>query len=890
MNRPSLRPRALFSKALVLGPLLVGALMTSCSDKPATAIVISVSSEARTPKEIDKLRITVQRDGDDRFLQTYEFDPTTRSLPGTLTVSNDPEKDPTGTLIIRVEATRGSVDTPWKMIRESRLGFSKEKTKLLRMPLRYACWENPCTKPGETCRGGECVSTSINIDGLDDFAGNQTQIKSAKKDVAGVGCFNPSFCLAPDKLKPVKLDDACSFPLSADIPPETLNVSMTWLDIAPDNPVPVEPNNADEGYTEHLGRITLSKGLCKAVADGRASIGVSSACPAKRPDEPVCVVTDAPQSCTATISINEVNQGDGQQQPYIELYNSSTDCEANLDGFTMQYYAPGSNGPTLLWTGKPGDVAAAKGWFMITLSPGTLTGTGGLYLYARQPESDSATTSLSPTDTIAWGTFANPPIGYGETAPATDLMPGMSLGRVPDGHDTNDNSKDFALVTPSPGTSNGGASGNFKEQYLLVMSAGVSATNKTVVAIFDPADGSWPLEPVDKSAELGLSSKPQLATLLRSDGSMGALLVGAMSTASFPGSPSAPAWATFDNGSFSSPAAVPVTQQDSLPETYSLVSLGTSALMFDRSDPMATPQVETIRFDGAAFETVQPVGTQSSFFSGVDMVGLPSGDVTACGIDGSGILSLTTFKPGAFAWTPFAANAPTAVDIRPTAVLDSSLSPLVFYVDSSLSSAAVYSTSDALSITLDLLPSSKRVSALQLSDNSFLTVALTTNNVSGQPQFAGWRGTIGVGPTWTPITQNPFVITSAANVVGTLSDPVMLPSSAPGVDAEIFVVLNGSLKHFQLSNTNTATPIITEPAVPDSASVNSQLGAIAAVKVRVAVPLSKTVERDRFDLATGQASCESLDAQGEISYPSADENGRVVVGSRVDISGCVGVL
>jgi len=58
-------------------------------------------------------------------------------------------------------------------------------------------------------------------------------------------------------------------------------------------------------------------------------------------------------------------------------------------------------------------------------------------------------------DALAWGTFAPDQFPAGEGAPAPDVQ-GDSLGRTPDGADTNANAADFTPQLPSPGASNAG--------------------------------------------------------------------------------------------------------------------------------------------------------------------------------------------------------------------------------------------------------------------------------------------------------------------------------------------------------------------------------------------------------------------------------------------------
>jgi hypothetical protein len=59
-------------------------------------------------------------------------------------------------------------------------------------------------------------------------------------------------------------------------------------------------------------------------------------------------------------------------------------------------------------------------------------------------------------DAVGYGTFSGSGVFVGEGEPAPDVV-GTSIGRVPDGIDTNNNAADFAeLLSPTPGETNGG--------------------------------------------------------------------------------------------------------------------------------------------------------------------------------------------------------------------------------------------------------------------------------------------------------------------------------------------------------------------------------------------------------------------------------------------------
>lgn len=146
--------------------------MAGCADHPATALVLVVQADAETLSKIDHIEISASRGGEERFLQSYAL-PAEARLPGTLTLSKDPDADPSDPILVRVV---GSKESPEATVsRSARLGFVKEKTKLLRMPLTAACLNKKCD-PGLTCIDGACVSDTVDPNTLPDFSDNNSAV------------------------------------------------------------------------------------------------------------------------------------------------------------------------------------------------------------------------------------------------------------------------------------------------------------------------------------------------------------------------------------------------------------------------------------------------------------------------------------------------------------------------------------------------------------------------------------------------------------------------------------------------------------------------------------------------------------------------------------------
>ena len=476
MSRPRL-PSTLVPKnplrSLTALALLGIATSLSCADEQPTAIVIAVSSEARMPTEIDKITILAKRAGEERFSQLYEFSTEEILLPGTLTLQKPEDAKASESITIRVEARSQSDDQP-KMVRESTMGYVENKTKLLKMPLRYSCWKFDDCPDGKVCIGGQCAAPPVDVNSLPEFESNDKLIVVAKGDGPGQGCFDSEYCLAPEKLQPVQFNaDKCIFELGSAIAPAKLNVAMTWLDVAPENPVVVEPNDKTEGYTLSNTTVTLSKGLCDAVNQGKASLSVSTACPAKNPSEPVCVAASGKDDpCGSKIAINEINAGINGVGQFIELThtagqvnskNQALSCTQNLDGYKIEYYPPIDKAsgqtafqPTVIWTGQPGDAVVAGGYFTISLPDNTLADkAAGLKLYERHAGTGKSRVLVNvAADSVAWGFDPSTVRTFGEKGSAPSIHGGLSIARIPDGTDSGDNSKDFFPAEGTPGSVN----------------------------------------------------------------------------------------------------------------------------------------------------------------------------------------------------------------------------------------------------------------------------------------------------------------------------------------------------------------------------------------------------------------------------------------------------
>jgi hypothetical protein len=169
-------------------------------------------------------------------------------------------------------------------------------------------------------------------------------------------------------------------------------------------------------------------------------------------------------ACTAKLVINEVlTEGGAINKEFIELYNPNT-CDVVIDGFKLRYRSA---------SGQP-----TQGTLLHTFAAGTTIKTKGYYVVGTAQYGGAKDVQFSATDNTGNGFLSNngqvalfdamdvklDGVGYGtltggdyvETKAAVVAPATASIGRKPNGVDTDDNSKDCTFFsTPTPGAQNG---------------------------------------------------------------------------------------------------------------------------------------------------------------------------------------------------------------------------------------------------------------------------------------------------------------------------------------------------------------------------------------------------------------------------------------------------
>jgi hypothetical protein len=164
-------------------------------------------------------------------------------------------------------------------------------------------------------------------------------------------------------------------------------------------------------------------------------------------------------SSSAQVVLNEVLYdpagADGGHE-FVELQNSSSES-MSLNGFRLEF-ANGAGGPVwqVRWTGSRSDSVAAGNYFLIVDRgwADDISGQAEVALSLQNgPDAVRLVRRDGSIDLLGYGEPLDPQLSEGQPHP--DVGSGQSLGRRPDGHDSDDNAADWvALDVPTPGTVN----------------------------------------------------------------------------------------------------------------------------------------------------------------------------------------------------------------------------------------------------------------------------------------------------------------------------------------------------------------------------------------------------------------------------------------------------
>jgi hypothetical protein len=156
--------------------------------------------------------------------------------------------------------------------------------------------------------------------------------------------------------------------------------------------------------------------------------------------------------CTGAIVINEL-QTDGVDE-FVELYNPNS-CAVPLSGWEIKYESAGGGAGPAGYKFVAGDSIPALGYFLVASSAfsGKKDATLISGFAAAAGQVGLVDDKSAIIDGVAYGTVTGG--SYREKQSAAAPPTNKSIGRSPNGTDTDNNSADFKVLTsPSPGAAN----------------------------------------------------------------------------------------------------------------------------------------------------------------------------------------------------------------------------------------------------------------------------------------------------------------------------------------------------------------------------------------------------------------------------------------------------
>jgi hypothetical protein len=321
-----LRPLALVGPSLLVAALAAA----SCSAQGKGSLVLAVSTDMQTPKDLDVVSVFVSTNGTPKFDYLGRVQPDgTLTLPSTLAIV-EPD-DSSAQVRIRVVGfkTTGSGDAKVRVVRDVLTTVPHQRTSLLRMPLNFLDdGSGSGTLSAQFVPGGGAPEGDTAFDPTDpravttvcDFTQAKTSIAGTCQDASvdssrladysdssvygnggsatQVACFAVDRCLsmasqiAPSTITTAS-DGSCSFPLPATENAQNWNCALATTDGTGTCTggrcyVPLE-SDPGEGFSVQPGKaVVMVPGVCKKLAAGATLYVDTSSCPTKVEASPVC--------------------------------------------------------------------------------------------------------------------------------------------------------------------------------------------------------------------------------------------------------------------------------------------------------------------------------------------------------------------------------------------------------------------------------------------------------------------------------------------------------------------------------------------------------------------------------------------------------------------------
>jgi hypothetical protein len=355
--------------ALLLGLSLTAA--AACSAPPKGALILAVSTDMQTPKDIDIVSVFVSTNGTPKFDFLGRVQPDgTLSLPATLAVV-EPD-DPQAEVRVRVVGFQGQRA---RVLRDVRTTVPHQRTALLRLPLSYlddgsargtlpaqyvpsaasgvpdgetkfdptdlTVIQSSCALDGsQTSVAGTCADSSLSASKLPDYADEGvfgdggTEARPSCFSVQE--CFASSAAVAPSMIT-TAADGSCSFALSATQAGRKWNCALATTDgtgacVGGQCLVPLE-SDPGEGFTITPGvSVVMVPGVCKKLEAGAKLVLNKTSCATKVEAAPVCEPTTAAEVAEAGTGSTLDAASDGADDVAMDAPPEDGGSEATMPG------------------------------------------------------------------------------------------------------------------------------------------------------------------------------------------------------------------------------------------------------------------------------------------------------------------------------------------------------------------------------------------------------------------------------------------------------------------------------------------------------------------------------------------------------------------------------
>lgn len=160
-------------------------------------------------------------------------------------------------------------------------------------------------------------------------------------------------------------------------------------------------------------------------------------------------------TCDKKVVINELmSDGASASDEFVELYNPGT-CAVALAGWTLKYESASGGAGSAGYVFVAADSIAAKGYFLLASGAvsGTKDGTWISGMAAAAGQVALLDDKSVMIDAVGYGTITGG--SYHEKTSAPAPVSGGSIGRIPNGTDSDSNSADFKkIASPTPRAAN----------------------------------------------------------------------------------------------------------------------------------------------------------------------------------------------------------------------------------------------------------------------------------------------------------------------------------------------------------------------------------------------------------------------------------------------------